>query len=338
MREERGQLDLFRRAETAPSVEPRAGVFAQRLAREHAETAAIAARLPEGVFFGTSSWSFPDWAGIVYSRRSSAAVLAREGLAEYARHPLLKTVGIDRSFYAPIPERDLARYAEQLPAGFRCLAKAPEAVTSVLRTAGAGRGETNSDFLDPELFRRESIEPFRAAFRDHTGPFLLQFPPAQAGARLPPGEFAERLDRFLAALPLDFRYAVELRQAELLTPEYRRVLEARGAAHVYNYAATMPMPEEQEQIVPLTAASFAVVRLLLPPGTRYEERRVALAPFDRASDPDGEMRRQVVSLARRAGELGRPVSILVNNKAEGCAPLTIRALAQLLAEEGASPA
>ena len=32
----------------------------------------------------------------------------------------------------------------------------------------------------------------------------------------------------------------------------------------------------------------------------------------------------------------RPVSILVNNKAEGCAPLTIRAIAQLLADS-ASP-
>lgn len=43
------------------------------------------------------------------------------------------------------------------------------------------------------------------------------------------------------------------------------------------------------------------------------------------------MRSQVVSLARKAIGAGIPVSVLVNNKAEGCAPLTIRALAEILA-------
>jgi hypothetical protein len=37
-----------------------------------------------------------------------------------------------------------------------------------------------------------------------------------------------------------------------------------------------------------------------------------------------------VSLARTAIESGIPVSVLVNNKAEGCSPLTIRALAEML--------
>ena len=124
---ENDQLDLFGSLPAAGSV---TGSFAERLAREHAECAEIASRLPPNVFFGTSSWSFPGWAGIVYPRRASEAQLAREGLRDYARHPLLRTVGIDRGFYAPIPERDLARYAEQLPAGFRCCAKAPAAVTS----------------------------------------------------------------------------------------------------------------------------------------------------------------------------------------------------------------
>jgi hypothetical protein len=70
----------------------------------------------------------------------------------------------------------------------------------------------------------------------------------------------------------------------------------------------------------------------MPPGNRYEERRDALAPFNRLSAPDEEMRREVVALALGAAATGRPVSILVNNKAEGCSPLTIRALAEKMAE------
>jgi uncharacterized protein YecE (DUF72 family) len=328
--DESSQLDLFGSPRPQGS---RADIAArERLEREHAEAAEIAARLPGNVFFGTSSWGFPGWAGLVYSRRASQAVLAREGLAEYARHPLLTTVGIDRGFYAPISEADLLRYAEQLPAGFRCCAKAPAAVTAA---EPPGQSAANPDFLRPERFLEEMIGPFRAAFADHTGPFILQFPPAGAGRRDRPASFAAKLGRFLAALPRDFRYAVELRDPGILTAEYRAVLAHAGVGHVYNYATAMPMPQAQAEAVPLETAPFAVIRLLLAPGTRYNDRREEFEPFDRIVEPDPEMRRQVVSLARKASSLGRDVFVLVNNKAEGCSPLTIRALAEMLASESA---
>jgi uncharacterized protein YecE (DUF72 family) len=329
------QLDLFP-ATSRP--EPRRSAERERLEREHADAAKIAARLPPNVRFGTSTWSFPDWAGIVYSRRASVTELAREGLAEYARHPLLTTVGIDRSYYAPIPHEDLLRYASQLPAEFPCCAKAPESVTSAsqpARSKTSTRG-ANPDFLNPQLFVEEMLEPFGDVFREHTGPFVFQFPPAPASLSPSPSEFAEKLDRFLGALPADFRYAVELRDASLLTAEYRGVLARHRAAHVLNYVTAMPMPLEQAGIVPPEAAPFAVIRLLLPPGTRYAERSLALKPFVRLTDPDDDMRAQVVALARRAVAANIPVSVLVNNKAEGCAPLTIRALAELLAERNSA--
>ena len=78
----------------------------------------LAARVPPGVRFGTSSWSFPGWKGLVYSGARTQTALAREGLTEYGRHPLLTTVGVDRSYYAPMPAADLASWATQLPASF----------------------------------------------------------------------------------------------------------------------------------------------------------------------------------------------------------------------------
>jgi uncharacterized protein YecE (DUF72 family) len=246
---------------------------------------------------------------------------------------LLRTVGIDRGYYGPIPAADLERYASQLPAAFPCCAKAPEAVTSaVVKDRASGQAAANPDYLRPGRFIEEMVGPFREAFRDHTGPFVIQFPPAPAGFRLAPREFAERLERFLGALPADFRYAVELRDASLLTGEYARALAAHGAAHVYNYATAMPLPADQTAAVPIAGAPFTMVRLLLPPGTRYTERRDALWPFTRTSDPDPVMRNQVLQIVRESVDQGRPVYVLVNNKAEGCAPATIRALAELLAE------
>jgi len=317
--DEGSQLSLF---STAPlGKEARRGPFAERLEKELAECAAVAARVPQNVRFGTSSWSFPGWAGIVYSRRASASELAKTGLTEYARHPLLGTVGIDRGFYAPIPVEDLRRYAAQLPPGFACCTKAPEAVT----------GAANPEYLSVRRFEEDMLAPFWDSFAGHAGPFLLQFPPAPPAARSSPREFAESLDRFLGQLPRRFRYAVELRDPSLLTGEYARVLASRGAAHVYNAATAMPMPAEQAETVPVAGADFVVVRLLLRPGTRYDDRREDFLPFDRIVDPNPEMRRQTIELARAAQ--GRDVFVLVNNKAEGCAPATIRALAEELARE-----
>lgn len=329
-----GQLGLFG-PQKAEGLRRADRGLAERLAAEHEQAAAIAARLPAGVRFGTSSWSFPGWKGIVYSRRTTTAVLAREGLAEYARHPLLRTVGIDRGFYSPIPGADLARYAGQLPPGFPCCAKAPEAVMAAVRTNPRGEPDRrpNPDFLNAEMFVDEMVGPFLEVFRDHTGPFILQMPPAPRELSPQPVDFAGKLDRFLSALPKGARYAVELRDPKLLTPEYVGVLAARGAAHVYNYVTAMPMPEEQAAAVPAETASFTVIRLLLAPGTRYNDRREEFSPFDKIAAPDLEMRRQVVALARAGVSLGRDVFVLVNNKAEGCSPLTIRALAELLAGE-----
>lgn len=335
-RSDERQIPLF--ANDPPSSRPgraaAAGGSVLRLEREREEAAVIAARIPAGVRFGTSSWSFPGWEGIVYPRRASAAALAREGLVEYARHPLLRTVGIDRGFYAPIPPDDLRRYAGQLPPGFPCCAKAPESVTGFVRSGPAGgsrAGAANPSYLDARVFEEEMLAPFRDAFRENTGPFLLQFPPAPRGRGPSPREFAERLDRFLGELPREFSYAVELREPELLTDEYGRVLAGRSAAHVYNAATAMPEPGDQAARIPPDAAPFAVVRLLLKPGTSYGQRREEFVPFDRIVDPDPRIRAQVVSIVRAAAD--RPVYVLVNNKAEGCAPATIRAIAEDLARE-----
>src|SRR5436190_8211101 len=116
------------------------------LAAVHAEARAIAEQLPDEVRFGTSSWSFPGWKGLVYSRERTQTQLAREGLREYAQHPLLRTVGIDRTYYGPVTVDELRAYAEQLPAGFRCCTKAPASVTGLVVGPGAGASR-NPTFL-----------------------------------------------------------------------------------------------------------------------------------------------------------------------------------------------
>jgi uncharacterized protein YecE (DUF72 family) len=299
----------------------------------HAEAAALAAHIDPRIRFGTSSWSFPGWRGIVYSQERNETALARDGLREYARHPLLRTVGIDRSFYAPIPDDDLTRYAGQLPDGFLACAKAGASVTSAVKHGTRGdSAEANPDFLSPARFIGETLEPFARSFRRFAGPFVLEFSPLPRGVRLSSQEFLGGLDHFLGALPRDFRYAVELRERSWLTPAYAALLARHGAGHVYNYWSGMPMPADQARVIPAGSLPHVVARLLLPPGTRYEQQREAFRPFDRLQAPDPVMRRQVVEIARRAVGRGSDVFVLVNNKAEGNSPLTVMEIARMMAE------
>jgi uncharacterized protein YecE (DUF72 family) len=319
------QLSLFgdAAADAAPATDD--------LRRSHEQARALADRLPRDLYFGTSSWSFPGWAGLVYSRDRSTASLAREGLREYARHPLLRTVGIDRSYYAPIPDQDLAAYADQLPSGFHCCIKAPAAVTSLALGPRTGDAD-NPDFLSIDRLEGDLLAPLARRFAAHTGPIILEFPPFARGRALEPEAFLDRLEAFVEELPPGFEYAVELRDRRLLTPRYRALVRRHRLAHTYNYWSAMPMPADQATDVPPEDAPFTVVRLLLKPGTWYEDQREAFRPFNRIVAPDPVMRRQVVVLAGRALQRQKRVYILVNNKAEGSSPLTILALARAMAD------
>lgn len=307
-----------------------ANAFADAVLRAHEEARPLAAAMPSGVFFGTSSWSFPGWAGIVYKDERTTTELAREGLREYAEHPLLTTVGIDRSYYAPLPVDDLKTYAAQLPDGFRCCIKAPAAVTAFALGAPGSKPARNPDFLSLDRLAIDLLEPLSVAFHAHTGPIILEFPPFARHLRLEPEAFLDRLEPFLASLPREFEYAVELRDRYLLTARYAAMLRTQGVAHTYNYWSAMPMPADQANVVPPEDLPFTIVRMLLRPGTWYEDQREAFRPFNRLVSPDPAMRRDAVAVAGRALMRKKRVYFLVNNKAEGSSPLTIVELARRL--------
>ena len=100
----------------------------------------LAAVLPPNLRLGTSSWTFPGWTGLVWDREYSDPDLSRHGLTAYAKHPLLRTVGIDRSFYRPMTAEQFARHAAQVPDDFRFVVKAPSLVTDAMVRDESGRG------------------------------------------------------------------------------------------------------------------------------------------------------------------------------------------------------
>ena len=94
------------------------------------------------------------------------------------------------------------------------------------------------------------------------GPLVLQFPYFNKKAFASRGPFLERLDRFLGALPADFRYAVELRNRNWLDAELTALLESHRAALVLVDLAYMPHPAHLAEDLELLTTDFAYCRLI----------------------------------------------------------------------------
>jgi uncharacterized protein YecE (DUF72 family) len=298
----------------------------------------------ERIWIGTSSWKYEGWLGQIYTRerylsrgKFSQKRFAADCLSEYAE--TFPVVCGDFSFYQfPSPEF-WQRLFTSAPAGLRIALKAPEEVTCERfpkhARYGPRAGSKNESYFNADALKALFLEPL-ATYADRLGTIIFEF-----GARTAePIEFIDRLEAFLGALPPGFRYAVEVRNREYLAPRYFDVLRAHRVAHVFNSWTRMPPIAEQMAISDSLASSadspqagsaaftadFTVVRALLRPGRAYEDAVAMFTPYDQVRDENPEARESLRELIRRMREERRAAYIFVNNRLEGNAPETIRAV------------
>lgn len=325
------QLSLFA---GAPSEPPAAPLKSMQIARD----LELAAALPSWLRLGTSSWTFAGWENIFYEAPVTQKNLLSGGLRAYAENKLFSTVGIDRSYYGPIPQKELDAYAAGLPDRFSAVSKIWADVTTYIfpdhPSAGERAGKKNPNFLNPEIVNAEILPAFRGAFQKHAGPFIFEIPPIGEGLLPSDVELTRAMDHLLKNLPADFAYAFEPRNFEMVSPRYLACLRAHRAAHVFAYWSGLPPLVTQLKIPNTLPAPFVIARIMQPPRTRYEQLREAYAPFNRIVKAQPDMHADVVRLVRMCAESGKQaLFVLVGNKSEGCAPITVRALAEdILAE------
>lgn len=159
------------------------------------------------------------------------------------------------------------------------------------------------------------------------GALLFQFPPHD---ELAAPAFAAELQQFLSRLPRGVPYAVELRNPGLLTAAYANALRETGAVHTHNVWGEMPNLQDQARLIPPVARKPLIVRWMMRPGDSYAEAGKRFSPFSQLTRPDHVIRGQISSLVAKALAHGVPALVFVNNKAEGCAPLSIAELARIL--------
>ncbi len=92
----------------------------------------------------------------------------------------------------------------------------------------------------------------------------------------------------------------------------------------------MPSLAEQHQRIEHFTAQFTVLRLLTPLKISYEAAKKRAEPYTNIVGELPEMRRETVELVRKAVAENRRVYVLVNNRSEGNAPLTVQFLAEQL--------
>lgn len=295
-------------------------------------------RYGDRLWLGTSSWSFPGWAGLVYADAAPEARLARDGLEAYAQHPLLNGVGLDRTFYAPLSRVQYAQYAAQVPASFRFLVKAPDLVTGAVVRDETGRQRApNASHLDPATAIEHCLVPAAEGLGERLGAIVFQFSPLPRAWLDDAPAWIARLDAFLGALPRGLPLAVEVRDAALLTPRLLRTLVARDVALCVGLHARMPPADRQLRALAALEALRGgapgplVVRWSLHAGLGYEQARTRYQPFSRLVDED-PVTREALAARVAAGLLaGSTALVIANNKAEGSAPLTLARLAEAIA-------
>jgi uncharacterized protein YecE (DUF72 family) len=248
----------------------------------------------------------------------------------------LNAVGLDRSYYQPLPADDYADYAAMVPDGFRFVVKAHEACTVARwpehERYGSRRGLDNPLFLDAAYAAEEVVAPYVEGLGEKGGALVFQFAPQDLGGV---DRFINDLYRFLVALPKGPRYAVELRNREVMTPRYAALLRETGTVHCVNRHPRMPDVDVQARTVAEAGPTAFVCRWMLRPGLTYQGGYRRYHPFDRLVDEDHATRRGLAEIALAHTRAGHPVFVTANNKAEGCAPLTLFALAAEVARQAA---
>jgi len=283
------------------------------------------------IFIGGSSWKYEGWLGQVYSLsrylsrgRFSKRLFEDTCISEYAE--TFPAVCGDFAFYQFPTEEFWKKLFNKVPEKFQFGFKVPEQITCRVFPMHPRYGDTaghdNPAFLDAGLLMDNFLRPLEP-YRLKTGVLIFEFGAFSRRAMSGVEEFVERVDAFLEALPRDFRYSVEIRNPEFLTPSYYACLARHNVAAVYNAWTKMPELPAQIAMPGSRTADFMVCRALLRQGRAYEDAVKKFSPYTEVQEVNEPARKGLKELIHIAREERRITFIYVNNRLEGNSPGTI---------------
>ena len=258
------------------------------------------------ILIGTQGWNYAAWVGPFYPPGTRAS----EFLPTYSR--AFRAVEVDSTFYAIPDARVVHAWTERTPPDFTFALKMPKEITHERRLRDAD--DLVREFLD----RARELGP-------KLGPILLQMGPDFAPDELP------ELEHFMASLPRDLRFALELRQSRWMhsdvLPHLLELLVRHGIALALSDGRWIPR-ETMLELAERATADFLYVRWMGPDREITDYSRVQ---FDRSE----EIRAWAEVLKRVANT--REIYGFFNNHFAGHSPASAREMQRLLGQQPVDP-
>lgn len=277
--------------------------------------------------FGTCSWNYDSWIGLVYSRKATHSAAY---LREYsARYP---TVEVDSWFYKLPDPDDVREYRMLTPDTFTFSCKLTE---SLSLTHARTRDKTaplvgNPDFLSAEVYARY----LDATQEIHDRIFLVELEFEYLNKQKMAGlsAFMQTLENFVTTLEKQgirniLPLAVECRNANYLTREYFQFLRDHDISHVFSEKQYLPHVYELYDKVNDLIGDRVAVRLL--GGDRKEIEQNTGGKWNEIVDQKTDLP-EVAGMLRDLAKGSRLVKVYLNNHYEGSAPKSIDRLRELL--------
>lgn len=301
------------------------------------------------VRIGTASDRYAGWLGQIYSpERYEGSITSRthrvgkksfreevlpvRSVKEYFEH--FSVLEIDYTFYRPLLDRDgnptpnyhlLYRYRSHMNDTDSLLLKVPQLVTARKIRQGNAYVE-NGTYLSAEFFTKQFYKPAVEILGSTLKGFLFEQEYQRAKERQQNEALAEDLNRFFSLIPDDDRYHVELRTEQYLNARTFEVFEKHGVGQVLSHWTWLPSLKKQfarsgERF--LNSGKEAVIRLMTPRGTRYEDAYAQAFPFDKLVEGmmQASMVEETTQVMRKGFEQGKTVNVIINNRSGGNAPL-----------------
>jgi uncharacterized protein YecE (DUF72 family) len=279
--------------------------------------------------FGTCSWKYDSWRGIIYSYDKQINYLQ-----EYSKH--YNTVEIDQWFWSLfgvdkvlLPSSlTIQEYLNSVPSDFKFTVKIPNSVTLThfYRKSKSEPLTENPHFLSAELFNNFlfKIKPLKM----NLGPLLFQFEYLNKQKMETQLIFLNKLRVFFEKLDRNYTYAIETRNPQYLNRTYFKFLNELQLHHVILQGYYMPDITSIYRNFFRHIKDKTVIRLHGPKRRNIEKR--SKGKWNQIIDPKDEELSNIALMIKDLLDRKIDIYINMNNHYEGSAPLSIKRLEKLL--------
>ena len=267
--------------------------------------------------FGTCSWKYDSWVGLVYLESDS-----KNYLSEYSGK--YNTVEIDQWFWSLFPPAKTV-----FPNDFLFTVKAPNSLTLThfYKNRKDDELKPNPFFLSVELFQKflESIKPIKSQI----GCLIFQFEYLNKQKMKSLSEFQLRFSEFYKKLDEKIPpIGIEIRNPNFLNEKYFSFISELKITPVFLEGYYMPPVIEVYNKFKKYVRNLAVMRLHGP--DRKGMEKIANDHWNRIYINQDKEILSIVTMIKELQNNEVDLFVNVNNHFEGSAPLTIEKIKKLL--------